>query len=284
MARWMTKALAVTPGVLISTVLTCMIGAVLPAPAALVLFIGGLLVAVVLSAGAAEASAARLLVFSRPANSLELGCLAGVLTLLGRVGLGPPVVRLRVRAGEKAIAAGGFGRHTVVISTGLVEAVEDGRLPQEQAAAVIAHAAGLVRGGLVDQDPILAFWTLPWQLLRVVCQVVASAGRRVPLTSLAWRLRGVVIGVAVVQGLQQRQPWLAVTIGCIGAVSYAMPVWERRWQTLLTDRGDQAVDAAGLGPALGLFLRRCPRTVSVRWRLQRLESGAPPVPQLGLGR
>ena len=88
-----------------------------------------------------------------------------------------------------------------------------------------------VRGGLVRQDPVLAFWTLPWQLLRAVCQAISSAGARLPLTSLAWRLRVVVIGVAVVQCLTQHQLWLAVTIGCIGAVSYAMPVWERRWQT-----------------------------------------------------
>ena len=149
---------------------------------------------------------------------------------------------------------------------------------------MIAHAAGLVRGGLVRQDPVLAFWTLPWQLLRAICQAISSAGARLPLTSLAWRLRVVVIGVAVVQCLAQHQLWLAVTIGCIGAVSYAMPVWERRWQTLLTDRGDDAADDAGLGPALALFLRRCPRTVSVRRRLHRLECAARPAPALGLVR
>lgn len=137
----------------------------------------------------------------------------------------------------------------MVLSSGLLEAIEDGSLPDEQAAAVIAHAAGLVRGGLVRQDPVLAFWTLPWQLLRAICQAISSAGARLPLTSLAWRLRVVVIGVAVVQCLAQHQLWLAVTIGCIGAVSYAMPVWERRWHTMLTDRGDDAADAAGLpGP------------------------------------
>ena len=284
MTRWMSKVLAVTPGVLISTAVTCMVGAVLPAPAALLVFTGGLLAAAALAIGAAEEAAARLLMFSRPVTPAEVGRLAGTLTLLCRVGLGPPLVQLRVRTGEKAIAAGGFGRHTVVLSSGLLEAIEDGSLPDEQAAAVIAHAAGLVRGGLVRADPVIAFWTLPWQLLRAVCQTISSAGARLPLTSLAWRLRVVVIGVAVVQCLAQHQLWLAVTIGCIGAVSYAMPVWERRWQTMLTDRGDDAVDAAGLGPALAVFLRRCPRTVSVRRRLHRLESGARPAPALGLVR
>jgi Zn-dependent protease with chaperone function len=284
MKGWMTKGLAVTPGVVISTAVTCMVGAVLPAPVALLVFVGGLLAAGVLAVGAAEEAAARILVFSRPVSPAEVDSLAGTLTLLCRAGLGPPVVQLRVRAGEKAIAAGGFGRHTVVLSSGLLEAIEDGSLPDEQAAAVIAHAAGLVRGALVRQDPVFAFWTLPWQLLRAVCQAISSAGARLPLTSLAWRLRIVVIGIAVVQCLAQYQLGLAVTIGCIGVVSYAMPVWERRWQTMLTDRGDDAVDGAGLGPALALFLRRCPRTVSVRRRLHRLESGTRPAPALGLVR
>ena len=284
MARWMTKALAVTPGLLISTAVTSMVGAVLPPPAGLLLFVGGLLGALVLLTGSAEGAAARVLLFSRPARPPELDTLAGALTLLCRAGLGPPVVQLRVRVGEVSIAAAGMGRRTVVVSAGLLDAVEDGSLPQAQAAAVIAHAAGLTRGGFVRQDPVIGFWTLPWQLLRALCQAISSAGARLPLTSLAWRPRVVVIGVAVVQCLAQHQLWLAVTIGCIGAVSYAMPVWERRWQTLLTDRGDDAVDAAGLGPALALFLRRCPRTVSVRRRLRRLESGARPVPALGLVR
>ena len=51
MTRWMTKALAVTPGVLISTAVTCMVGAVLPAPAALLVFAGGLLAAATLAVG-----------------------------------------------------------------------------------------------------------------------------------------------------------------------------------------------------------------------------------------
>ncbi len=274
MACWMVKALAVTPGLLISTVVTVMVGMVLPPLAGWVLFVDGLLSAVVLLAGAGEATAARVLLFSRPVRPHELHTLAGALTLLCRAGLGPPVIDLRVRTGEPSIAAGGIGARTVVVSAGLLEAVEDASLPQEQAAAVIAHAAALTRGRLVRHDPVIGFWSLPWQVLTATGQVLASVGSELPLTPLVWRLRGVVIGIAVVQNVQLHQIWLAVTIGCIGAVSYAMPAWERRWQQLLREAGDTAVHEAGLAPALAAFLRRCPRTPSIRARLRRLEQSS----------
>lgn len=284
MACWMVKALAVTPGLLISTVVTVMVGMVLPPLAGLVLFVGGLLSAVVLLAGAGEATAARVLLFSRPVRPHELHTLAGALTLLCRAGLGPPVIKLRVRTGEPSISAGGIGRRTVVVSGGLLEAVEDASLPQEQAAAVIAHAAALTRGRFVRHDPVIGFWSLPWQVLTATGQVLASVGRQLPLTPLVWRLRGVVIGIAVVQNVQLHQIWLAVTIGCIGVVSYAMPAWERRWQQLLREAGDAAVREAGLAPALAAFLRRCPRTPSVRARLRGLEQSSQRPAALGLMR
>jgi Zn-dependent protease with chaperone function len=280
----MVKALAVTPGLVISTVVTSMVGATLPALAGAILFVGGLAVGVLLGAGAGESAAARVLLASRPARAEELDLLAGALTLLCRAQLGPPLIRLRVRPGEHAVAAGGFGRRTVVVSAGLLDAVERGHLSQDQAAAVIAHAAALARGGWVRNDPVIGFWSLPWQIIAAVAQVVASVGRRLPLTSLVWRLRGIVIAIAVVQSVQLRQFWLAATIAGIGIVSYAMPALERRWRQVLLDSGDVAVREAGLAPPLAAFLRRCPRTPSRQARLRALEGSTQVLRPLGLVR
>ena len=271
MPRWMVKALAVTPALAVSTVVTSMVGATLPPVAGFALFVGGLVTGVLLLAGVGEPAAARVLLASRPARAEELDMLAGALTVLCRAQLGPPVIRLRVRPGEHSIAAGGFGRRTVVVSAGLVDAVEDGRLPQDQAAAVIAHAGALVRGGWVSNDPAIGFWSLPWQVIAAVAQVVASVGRRLPLTSVAWRLRGIVLAIAVVQAVQLHQVWLAATIAGIGVVSYVMPVLERRWRRLLIEAGDVAVREAGLAAPLAAFLRRCPRTPARQARLRTLE-------------
>jgi uncharacterized protein YqgC (DUF456 family) len=57
----MSQALARSPGLFVSTVLTCMVGAVLPPLPGLTLFVGGLALLVVLCAGGAERPAVRLL-------------------------------------------------------------------------------------------------------------------------------------------------------------------------------------------------------------------------------
>ena len=223
--RWASKAAAVAPALVVSTVATSMVGSVLAPLAGAALFVGGLLVAVVLLFGRWESAAARLLLMSRPARPQELDDLAPALTLLCRAGQGPPLIDLRVRANDASVAAGGMGRRTVVISHGLLEAVVDGgALPQEQAAAVIGHAAAITRAGWVRSDAAIAFWSLPWQILAAVVTTVTRVGRRLPLTALGWRLRGVVIGIAVVQSTTQGQPALAAVIGALGLTSYAMPV------------------------------------------------------------
>ena len=156
MPRWMVKALAVIPALAVSTVVTSMVGATLPPVAGLALFVGGLVTGVLLLAGVGEPAAARVLLASRPARAEELDMLAGALTVLCRAQLGPPVIRLRVRPGEHSIAAGGFGRRTVVVSAGLVDAVEDGRLPQDHSGT----PPQLWRGGWVRSGPV-RLWSLP---------------------------------------------------------------------------------------------------------------------------
>ena len=282
MTRWVTKALAVAPGVVVSTAVTLVVGPLLNPIAGFVLFFGGLFTAVLLLLGVGEGIAARLLMLSRPIRPDEQALLAPALTTLCRVGLGPPLIQLRVREKQPAIWAAGMGRRTVVISTGLLEALTDRVLPQDQAAAVTGHAAALTRGDWVRSGAGLAFWSLPWQLLRAVAMVVAGVARGLPMVSFAWRMRFVVIGIAVVQNIQAGLPWLAVLIGAIGAVSYAMPVWERRWQQMMLHAGDRALVKAGLAAPWVAFLRRCPRTESTRSRLQTLEAPPGPTSTIGL--
>jgi len=160
-----------------------------------------------------------------------------------------------------------------VVSSGLIEALAQRQLPADQAAAVMAHAAGLVRGGFVRADALIAFWSLPWQLLRELVSGVSRAGARLPLTALAWRLRVIVAGIAVVQATVAGHLWVGAVIAAVTAVSYAAPVWESRWQAILVAAGDETVLLHGLGIAMSTFLRRCPSTVSIQARVFRLERG-----------
>ncbi|WP_291800288.1 hypothetical protein, partial [Cellulomonas sp.] len=200
---------------------------------------------------------------------------------LCRVGLGPPLVELRVTR-SRLIGAVGAGRRTVVVSTGLIEAVVIGDLPSDQAAAVVAHSAVLVREGLTRADLLIGCVSAPWRAMRAAVHGICGWGRRLPLTLAAWRLRVVVVAVAVVQAVQVGRVGLAVTIAAIGAFSYALPVWERRWRDLLARSGDEGVVRAGLGDGLVAFLRTCPRSDATRARLRAMLLSSTQRPALGL--
>ena len=112
----MSQALARSPGLVVSTVLTCMVGALLPPLPGLTLFVGGLALIVVLCAGGLERPAIRLLGRARVFSEAEAVALAPAIALLCQKGIGPPVVELYARDGEVRISAGAAGRHSVVVS------------------------------------------------------------------------------------------------------------------------------------------------------------------------
>ncbi len=269
MPVWVVKALAVGPGVVVSVVMVALTLAAVPAPTAAGATV--VLAALVAAAGrsAWEGSAARVVLGARRPRPAELEELAAVLTQLCRVGLGPPLVELRVKR-CRVIGATGAGRRTVVVSTGLIEAVVLGDLPSRQAAALVAHSAVLVREGLTRADLLIGCVSAPWRATRATVRTVSSWGRRLPLTQAVWRLRVVVVAVAVAQAVQVGQVGLAVTIAAIGVFSYAVPVWERRWHDLLVRAGDGGVARASFGDGLVAFLRTCPRTDATKARLRAL--------------
>src|SRR5450631_1301740 len=88
----MSHALARSPGLVVSTVLTCMIGALLPPLPGLTLFVGGLALTVVLCAGCLERPAVLLLGHARGLSEAEAAALAPAIALLCQKGLGPPSV------------------------------------------------------------------------------------------------------------------------------------------------------------------------------------------------
>lgn len=281
MPVWAVKALAVGPGVIVSVVVVAITLAAAPTLASLsaALVVAGL--AAVAGLRTTEGLAAAVLLGARQVRPSERTELAAVLTQLCRAELGPPLVEVRVKRSQ-AIGAFGAGRRTVVVSTALIEAVAIGDLPPRQAAAVIAHAAVLVREGLTRTDMLIGCVTATWRLARATILGISAWCRRLPLTQAAWRARVVVVTVAVVQAVQLGQVGFSVVTAAIGAVSYALPRWERNWQALLVRTGDEGVARAGLGDPLVEFLRACPRTDATRVRLRTLVATDRQRPPLGL--
>ena len=281
MPVWVAKALAVGPGVVVSAVVVALTLAAAPGPiaagAALVL------AGVVAAAGhpSWEGQVAAILLGARRLRPSERDDLAAVLTQLCRAGLGPPLIDVRVKR-SRAIGAMGSGRRTVIVSTGLIEAVALGDLSSHQAAAVVAHSAVLVREGPTRADLIIGCVSAPWRATRAAIHGICSSLRWLPLTQAAWRLRVVVVAVAVVQAVQAGRVDLAVAIAAIGTLSYGLPVWERRWHQLLMRVGDEGVVRVGFGDDLVAFLHTCPRTDDTRKRLRTLFPSGTRRPALGI--
>jgi hypothetical protein len=266
----MSQALARSPGLFVSTVLTCMVGALLPPLPGMALFVGGLALTVVLCAGGLELPAVRLLGRARVLSEAEAAAMAPTIVLLCQKGLGPPAVELYARDGELGISAGAAGRRSIVVSAGLLQAAQLGQLPADQAAGVIAAAVGRIRLGQTRFDVAVEFWTIPWQLVRAVSQAIAKTVGPFPLTQLAWRIRFVVASVAVAQAASDGRIAGGVVVAVFIALTYLAPRWQRQWDRRSQDDSDRFVANHGLGDALGRFLRRCPPEPRTLERIHRL--------------
>lgn len=280
MTVWL-KALMIGPPILVSAALYLVALASMPAPVAVAA--AALLTGVlgVLACGAGEGAAIWVLWGGRRLRGEELEDLGAALTVLCRAGLGPPVVELRVRR-DPAVAAFGVGRRTVMMSAGLVAAIADGRMPTEQAAAVLAHAAAIVRSGVLRHDPLLALGSLPWRALAMLAAAVSRPLRRVPVVALVWRARAVVVTVAAAQAIADDHAALAVLLAAIGSVSYGLPIARRRWAALIARIGDAGVVEAGLGHSLAALLDAGATTPTARARVCRLDAIARTPRPLGL--
>jgi hypothetical protein len=265
------QALARSPGLFVSTALTCMVGALLPPLPGLTLFLGGLALTVVLCAGCLERPAVRLLGHARGLSEAETAALAPAIALLCQKGLGPPTVELYARNGEVGISVGAAGRRSVVVSAGLLQAAQLGQLPADQAAGVLAAAVGRIRLGQTRFDIAFEFWTIPWQLVRAVCLAIAKTVG-FPLTRFAWRIRFVVGAVAVAQSVADGRIAGGVLVAMFIALTYLAPRWQRQWNVRSQDESDRFVADHGLGDSLGKFLRRCPHEPRTLERIHHLTS------------
>jgi hypothetical protein len=90
----LTKLLARTPGIAVSTVVTAALASLLPGPLGWVVILGALVLAVALAAGKGEPAAVRALLGARALTPAEAAALAPVIVVLCQWGLGPPLVDL----------------------------------------------------------------------------------------------------------------------------------------------------------------------------------------------
>ena len=179
----------------------------------------------------------------------------------------------RGKGGDSASAAQG----TLVVSPWLVEAVGCGAISQAEAGALIVHAVGRHRAAGQRFEVAQTVWLLPWRAVTGLVTAVAARFARFPMVGPAWKVRGVVGVVAVVQSVAEGRAISGVLGGLFVALTYLVPAARRAWDTRLARAGDILVIHNGLGPVLAGLMSRHGRPLP-RERSQRLSaSGSIPL-------
>lgn len=264
------KALAVAPGLVVSTVITWMVGIVLPGWLAWPLFVAGPALVLVLLFGGLEGPAVRVLRGGRPVAADEIAAVAPSVELLNQHGTLPPDYHFYVIPGSTGWDAWGTGRRTILVTEDLLWAASRGLLDDRAVAAFLAHAVGRVRHGLTRSDLAIEFWSLPWTVIRGVVDTVLASTAAQPLVVFSWRARFILGSVATTQAALGEQYPLALAIASIVLVSYLAPWWRRRWTSTSEHLADQYVYASGLGSDLGRTLTLLSRRSETMRRAQRL--------------
>src|SRR3954470_19769809 len=286
-----TRMLQVTvtlPAVVMSTLLTVMALALLPAPAGLAGFLVVVVLLVALFSGQLQAAAVRTVGGAREPRESELVVLSSLMRRLGELGISiQDVYVARSRRSQRPAMVAGHG--SLVVSQWLVEATSSGKLTEDEAIAFVVHAVGGHRARPRRFELALAVWSAPWRAVLAVVGTVGSACAGIPLVRPAWRLRAIVGIVCLVQSTAGGHAVPGLLGGLFIALSYVVPAAAQAIELRLEAAADAFVLEHGMAPVFLDLLRRGGLVVPLK-RLQRLQhpvphsgpTAAPQRPALGL--
>jgi len=271
-------AVAIAPAMLASSVFAIMALSLLPPALGVVGFLSAGVVLAALAMGRLKDPAVRVLASARPASHGERQVLAPVLILLASRGVEPGRLYVR-RSSRPTMPAVVVGGHSLVVIPWLIEAVYRGAIGDDEAAALIGHAVG--RRQLRSPRFELAMMAAlsPWRALVALCRGVGAGFLWFPLVLPAWRVRGVVGVVCVIQSALEGRAVYGVLGGAFVALTYLMPAAERAIQRQTEAACDRFLVDHELGDTLAHLLRRHGQSTSIE-RMQRLELKRHPAPQV----
>ena len=272
------RAVALAPGLVVSSAVWLMVAALLPAGLGDLLLLSGLALLVLLWSGRSGRlgwlvdQVGAVLAGAREPTPAEQLTFAPVLSRLAELEVDR--VQWQVsRSGRSYPASLPFGRDQVVVSPVFVEAVFRGQVDVDDAAALVAHSAGWLRAQPTRGDIAIAAWLLPWRALARVIARVAAAARWVPLIGLAWRLRFVVGAIAVVQSVAEGREFSSGVVAMFITATYVAPAARRARGVRLQAAADKYVATHELGAALLTALQRVGAPTPDLERVARLQPG-----------
>ena len=259
--RAVTHLVAVVASVLLVLVFT----AVLPFGLGSVVLLGLIVAVGLVAGGVLEARAVRLATRASAPTDGDRQVLSTVPDLEQR-----RVLVCRSTAGTAAPVVI-MGRFTMV-SAALVEAMASGWVSTRDVTALVVHARAYHRVAAPRRGEVaFAVVETPAWMVVGVFRGVGRAFAWVPLSSLAWRWRGVVGVVCLVESVAEGRIWPGVLGAVVIALSYLMPAAGHVVEARATAAGDAAVVRAGLGGVLVEVLD-CSGQQLTRERRQRLQA------------
>ena len=258
--------------VVASFLLVLVFTAVLPLGLGFVVLLGLFVAVGLVAGGVLEGSAVRLATRAGAPTDAELQVLSAV------PGLGDRrrVLVYRRIAGTAAPVVM-IGPVTVV-SAALVQALYRGWVSVPEVTALVVHARGHHQVAAPHRGEVaMVVVETPWRLVAKVFRGVGRAFAWMPLGSLAWRLRGLVGVVCLVQSVAEGRTWSGVLGAGVIALTYLVPAAGRAVEARATAAGDAAAAEAGLGGVLVDVLSRSGHRLSPE-RRQRLRAPTKPGP------
>jgi Zn-dependent protease with chaperone function len=174
-----------------------------------------------------------------------------------RCGLPDDAIDWYVRRTARGVNGYAAGARSVAVSADLVDALERGRLSEQQAVAILTHEAAHHLGRATRYGLMIGWLTAPWRLAAAVFGgLLRAIVRRVPTARAALLLVPVVSVVAGVQ-LVQRHAWLplAVLVG-LALVVGAQPLADAAVSRASERAADEHTARLGSGPDLAAALQQ----------------------------
>lgn len=180
----------------------------------------------------------------RPTPQQRDAVLAAMVPITALRGRNQPRVWIGCRLyGQEVIMATGLD---LIVSGPMVGRILTGQLRTERVCELVSNSLG--QQPVINSRMVAAgdAYCLPWNVAAVVGAEVVGRVRRVPLVWFSWRIRWIVIALAIVDAWRHER-WIAVAgVAVFAVLSWSTSYLRRRWETMFARLGHTQLAATML--------------------------------------
>jgi len=136
---------------------------------------------------------------------------------------------------------------TLLVSEATLSQITAGSMSDLQLSALVARRFGQLPALGSRFFLAVDLYCLPWTVVHTFATRISSARARVPLMSLAWRMRPVVFSLGLLDAAQHGRWGAAIPLIVLSVLTYTTGPLDRAWQRRLAELGDRRVEDEGLG-------------------------------------